>query len=152
MITYSLYGDVPKYVQGAVRNAELVASVFPGWTARFYTDLATVPPPIVSALRANGAEVVPIDMSKHGKQSMFWRFWAAADPAVERFISRDVCTHGSNVHTEHARAWAASHVCTARVCTARVCMACTGRLAADGARRDGGGAVGGERPRLPRRS
>jgi hypothetical protein len=28
-------------------------------------------------------------MAKHGNQSMFWRFWAAADPTVERFISRD---------------------------------------------------------------
>ena len=71
---------------------------------------------------------------------MFWRFWAAADPAVERFISRDVCTHGSNVHTEHARAWAASHVCTARVCTARVCMACM-RLAL------GAGAVPSSHPK-----
>ena len=29
-------------------------------------------------------------MAKYGSQSMFWRFWAAADPTVERFISRDV--------------------------------------------------------------
>ena len=75
---------------GAVRNAELISSVFPGWTARFYIDLGTVPAAVVNALRKNGAELVPIDMAKHGTQSMFWRFWAAADPDVERFISRDV--------------------------------------------------------------
>ena len=90
VITYSLYGKTPKYVKGAVRNAELISSIFPGWTARFYIDMSTVPEEIVTQLKAANAELVPIDMSKHGTQSMFWRFWAAADPTVERFISRDV--------------------------------------------------------------
>ena len=75
---------------GAVRNAERIGAVFPGWTARFYIDLSTVPADVVRQLRSHGAELVPIDMSKHGTQSMFWRFWAAADATVERFISRDV--------------------------------------------------------------
>ena len=90
MITYSLYGKTPKYVLGAVRNAERISTVFPGWTARFYIDMGTVPSEVVSALQKTGAELVPIDMARHGSQSMFWRFWAAADPTVERFISRDV--------------------------------------------------------------
>jgi len=90
VITYSLYGDAPKYVKGAVRNAELINSTFPGWKARYYIDLASVPSDIVASLRSLGAELVPIDMAKHGNQSMFWRFWAAADPTIERFISRDV--------------------------------------------------------------
>ena len=90
VITYSLYGKTPKYVLGAVRNAERISTVFPGWTARFYIDMGTVPSEVVSALQKTGAELVPIDMARHGSQSMFWRFWAAADPTVERFISRDV--------------------------------------------------------------
>ena len=90
LITYSLYGANPKYVNGAVKNAQMLGKVFPGWQARFYTDLGTVPAHIQSALLAAGAEIYPIDMAKYGSQSMFWRFWAAADPTVERFISRDV--------------------------------------------------------------
>ena len=90
VITYSLYGKTPKYVLGACRNAELIGQVFPGWTARFYIDLDTVPAIVVKELKSHGAELVPIDMSRYGSQSMFWRFWAAADPTVERFISRDV--------------------------------------------------------------
>jgi hypothetical protein len=77
-------------VLGAVRNAELISQIFPGWTARYYVDLVSVPSEIVAALRKLGAELVPIDMARHGNQSMFWRFWAAADPTIERFISRDV--------------------------------------------------------------
>ena len=90
LITYSLYGSSPKYCNGAVKNAQTIGRVFPGWQARFYTDVSTVPSHIQSALRAAGAEIVPIDMAKYGSQSMFWRFWAAADRDVARFISRDV--------------------------------------------------------------
>ena len=90
LITFSLYGANPKYVNGAVKNAQMLGKVFPGWQARFYTDLGTVPAHIQSALLAAGAEIYPIDMAKYGSQSMFWRFWAAADKDVERFISRDV--------------------------------------------------------------
>ena len=66
MITYSLYGANPKYVNGAVKNAQMVGSVFPGWTARYYTDVDSVPPAIQAALREAGAEIVPIDMAKCG--------------------------------------------------------------------------------------
>ena len=90
VITFSLYGRTPKYVLGAVRNAELISQIFPGWTARYYVDVLSVPSEIVAALHKLGAELVPMDIARHGNQSMFWRFWAAADPTVERFISRDV--------------------------------------------------------------
>jgi len=90
VISYSLYGASPKYVEGAVRNAELVRQVFPGWTARFYIDAATVPAEAQQRLAALGAELAPVDMAARGHQSMFWRFFAAADGGIERFISRDV--------------------------------------------------------------
>ena len=70
VITYSLYGTIPKYVEGAVKNARLIGAIFPGWTARFYADESTVPPRILAELRELGAEIVPIDMAKHGHQSM----------------------------------------------------------------------------------
>jgi hypothetical protein len=89
VIAYSLYGDRPKYVDGALRNAELVQRVFPGWIARFYVDSRTVPLRVLRGLRARGAEVVEVDTSKVRDQHMFWRFWVAADPTVDRYISRD---------------------------------------------------------------
>ena len=36
VISYGLYGDDPKYIIGAIRNAELVPTYFPGWEMRFY--------------------------------------------------------------------------------------------------------------------
>ena len=71
--------------------------------ARFYTDLASVPGHYLRALRRAGADIYPVDMTKYGNQSMFWRFWAAADTAVERFISRDVLLHvDAHMCTMHA--------------------------------------------------
>jgi hypothetical protein len=90
VIAYSLYGSSPKYCEGAVRNAELIGSVFPGWTARFYVDGRTVPAQVIGRLRALGAEIVEVDTTAIRDQHMFWRFWAAADPTVDRFICRDV--------------------------------------------------------------
>jgi len=36
IVAFSLWGNNPKYTVGAVRNAELTPSIYPGWTARFY--------------------------------------------------------------------------------------------------------------------
>lgn len=90
VIAYSLYGDKRKYCAGALRNAELVGSVFPGWVARFYVDARTVPAGVLAGLRARGAEVVEVDTHGMRAQHMFWRFWVAADGTVDRFICRDV--------------------------------------------------------------
>ena len=58
--------------------------------------------------RAAGAQIVPIDMARYGNQSMFWRFWAAADPTAERFISRDVDSRLMARDYEAVRRWIAS--------------------------------------------
>ena len=34
VISYSLYGTNPLYIEGAVRNVRLLPSIYPGWTAR----------------------------------------------------------------------------------------------------------------------
>jgi len=88
VISYGLYGSNPKYVTGAIRNAELVPVYFPGWTARFYVD-NTVPKHILDTLRAKGAEIVNVPDIKGNIAGMFWRFLVADDPTVDRYIVRD---------------------------------------------------------------
>ena len=105
LITFSMCRKTPTYVNGAVANAELIHTVFPGWTARYYLDTATVPAWAQAKLRAAGAQIVPIDMARYGNQSMFWRFWAAADPTAERFISRDVDSRLMARDYEAVRRW-----------------------------------------------
>ena len=87
LICYSLWGDDPKYTIGAIKNAEQIKEIYPGWIARFYCG-TSVPKDIVSQLDKLDAEIVY--MPEEGDWSgMFWRFSAIADPDVEVMLSRD---------------------------------------------------------------
>lgn len=87
VVSYSLWGNNPKYNIGALRNAELVSKLYPGWQARFYVGTNT-PVETINGLHKCGAHV--IDMKKPGDWTgMFWRFEAASDPDVDVMISRD---------------------------------------------------------------
>ena len=87
VVSYGLYGSNPKYIDGAVRNSELVKIYFPGWVCRFYVD-GTVPQPKIAELTANGAEIIPISNIKGGIAGMFWRFMVADDNTVAQFITK----------------------------------------------------------------
>ena len=89
VISFSLYGNNPKYVQGAIENAKLRDTYFPGWTLRYYV-LPSFPAEKIKELKELGAEVEhPPDELSDETSGMFWRFLAADDPQVERFIFRD---------------------------------------------------------------
>ena len=38
IISFSLFGNKDIYLIGALENAALVDSIYPGWVARFYVD------------------------------------------------------------------------------------------------------------------
>lgn len=87
VVSYSLWGNNPKYNIGALKNAKLVSELYPGWQARFYVGTNT-PVETINGLHERGAHV--IDMKKPGDWTgMFWRFEAASDPDVDVMISRD---------------------------------------------------------------
>ena len=92
MVSFGLYGTDRKYVEGAVRNAELAETYFPGWVCRFYVSPSGgVPLEDLDRLRELGAEVVepPGDLLEGEAAGMFWRFLVADDESVGRFIVRD---------------------------------------------------------------
>lgn len=88
VIAFSLWGSGGEYLAGAVENAELVGTVYPGWTARFYVD-STVPQPVVGVLKKLGAEIVDRPKPPQAARGAFWRFEAANDPTIDRFLCRD---------------------------------------------------------------
>jgi len=107
IIAFSLWGDRPFYTEGAVANAELQPKIYPGWTCRFYVD-RSVPADILARLEGHGAEVVPMTMTQGPFEGLFWRFLAADDPAVDRFLCRD-CDARLNTQEQAAvAAWLAS--------------------------------------------
>ena len=88
IISFSLWGQDPKYVIGALRNAELAKEIYPGWIARFYTA-ASVPPQIINTLSSHSHVQVVHKPSWGDWKSMFWRFEPASEEDVEVMISRD---------------------------------------------------------------
>ncbi len=103
LICYSLWGKDPKYTIGAIRNAEQIKNVYPGWIARFYCG-TSVPDDITSQLLDLGAEVTL--MPEEGNWSgMFWRFAAIAEPDVEVMLSRDTDSRLTNREALAVNQW-----------------------------------------------
>ena len=106
IVSFSLWGDNPKYTIGALYNAELVSEIYPGWTARFYVGKST-PINVGKKLEKLGSEVVYMD--DHGNWTgMFWRFYPAGESDVEIRISRDTDSRLSFREKEAVDAWLAS--------------------------------------------
>mmetsp|Transcript_36783 Transcript_36783/g.68417 ORF Transcript_36783/g.68417 Transcript_36783/m.68417 type:complete len:549 (-) Transcript_36783:26-1672(-) len=88
VISFGLYGKTPKYTHGAVRNAELAVTYFPGWVCRFYVT-SDVPADVISRLRELNAEIEHIPDGMGYSSGMFYRFLVAADSTIDRYIIRD---------------------------------------------------------------
>jgi len=87
VISFSLWGQDPKYLAGALANVTLAAQHFPGWRCRFYHD-DSVPADILRQLEQLGADLVEQPRGQDW-DGLFWRFLAATDPQVEVMLSRD---------------------------------------------------------------
>ena len=88
IISYSLWGDNPKYTTGAIRNAELAQDIYPGWISRFYIG-DTVPEKIRNDLKEIPNTEVVIVNENNNWTGMFWRFSCSYDPNVNISIFRD---------------------------------------------------------------
>lgn len=129
VISFSLWGNNPIYTQGAIRNAILAMTLFPGWTCRFYIGQSTdfkVTEDLIG-LTDKWTRFVRVENSwqpmcgkGHGDttnieiyhvpeegdwRGMFWRFEPASDPNVEAMISRDCDSRLSNREVAAVNAW-----------------------------------------------
>jgi len=110
VVSFSLFGGASRYVSGALRNAELLPVLYPGWKGRFYCD-DTVPEEVRRGLRERGCEVVLMPPPKRFYEGLFWRFRVWEDPHVKRFLVRD-CDSLVNVKERVAvDAWLQSGRC-----------------------------------------
>lgn len=88
IISFSLWGENPKYTIGAIKNADLALSIYPEWICRYYVGLST-PEDIVDELQKRQNTEI-IKMNEQGEwNSMFWRFLPVGDEDVEIMLSRD---------------------------------------------------------------
>jgi GT2 family glycosyltransferase len=88
VISFSLWGNDPSYAEGTMANVLLAHEVYPGWVCRVYCG-PDVAPEVVRELEGRGAQC-PIVRDVRGPwHGLFWRFYAASDPAVSVMLSRD---------------------------------------------------------------
>ena len=103
IVAYSLWGDHPMYWVGSLRNIEQVSKYFPGWICRFYID-KNCKKELIDTIKGDNVEVVLVD-SKDSFHGMFWRFWAAEDPEVDIFLSRDCDSRFSDREVSAINEW-----------------------------------------------
>lgn len=85
-VSFSLWGDKPIYNIGAIRNSELMSSIYPDWKMiLYYND--TVPINTLKDLEKN--DVILVNMTSSEIFGAFWRFFAVDIPDCEYAIFRD---------------------------------------------------------------
>lgn len=92
IISFSLWGNNVKYLQGALENILIAKTLFPTWICRFYVH-SGVTLSTINHLQKEGAEIILKDeepfIAPMNAPGMFWRFEVLKDKDVERFIVRD---------------------------------------------------------------
>jgi protein O-GlcNAc transferase len=88
IISFSLWGDDPRYTDGAIRNAEIAKVVYPDWICRYHVGSNT-PHNILSQLREFKNVEIVLRGDSCDWTGMFWRFEDASDEEVDIMISRD---------------------------------------------------------------
>jgi protein O-GlcNAc transferase len=104
IISFSLYGNDPKYTTGAIRNAELAKSIYPGWTPRFYIG-RSVPFRITEILLQHEAEIVEKYNEPEDSRATFWRFEVFSDNNAEFAIIRDTDSRLNLREAEAVNEW-----------------------------------------------
>jgi len=99
VISFSLWGNDPKYSEGMVRNAELAKELFPDWECWVYVKRNGGFGPVSTFLELDNMDNVkfmPMHMNAGSQgfatddwRGMFWRFEPASNSDVEVMISRD---------------------------------------------------------------
>ena len=88
VISFSLWGNNPKYNVGAVRNAELAMEIYPGWTCMFFVN-KSVPESTKSNLNKFDHVIIKEMNDDDSWSNLFWRFSTCFDPNYDVSIFRD---------------------------------------------------------------
>jgi hypothetical protein len=106
IFAFSLYGNLPKYTEGAVQNAKNISENLIGWRAVFYVD-PSVETETLARLTSLGATVLIRNSDWH-RNGMFWRFRAFQD-FQESFIEiRDTDSQISRREFAAVQEWVSS--------------------------------------------
>jgi len=103
VVSFSLWGDNPKYCVGAIKNASLIKKIYPGWESWFYCG-SSVPQEVIDFIIKEGGKVF-LKSEQGDWTGMFWRFEPIAHPEVEIMISRDADSRVSERESFAVNSW-----------------------------------------------
>jgi hypothetical protein len=107
IISYSIWGDNPKYLVGALRNLEVNQVLLPNYISRFYIGSSTHQRYIDPLIESEKTEVIIVD-ENNSYEGLFWRFFAADDPDVNIMLSRDTDSRISKREVAAIQEWLSS--------------------------------------------
>lgn len=87
VISFCLYGTAKHYRVGAIKNAELCATIYPDWEVWFYVS-PTIPADVTDKLYELGCNVIIVE-APDDAFFMNYRFLPCADPEITHAIFRD---------------------------------------------------------------
>jgi len=105
IISYSLWGNNPKYTIGAIKNANLAEKFYPGWVCRFYCS-NNVPKNILEELEKNSEVIVCNDNPDWTFTTK--RFLPMSEDGIERIIFRDTDSRFSKREVDAVNEWIGS--------------------------------------------
>ena len=109
VISFSLWGDSPKYNVGAIKNAKLALACYNDWNCFFYCDSDSVPENTLRSLSEfKNSKVILLSSSKEAHHPMFWRFYAAAIQDCSHAIFRDTDSRLTQRESMAVQAWISS--------------------------------------------
>jgi len=101
IVSYSLFGNNPRYTVNAFVNVELCKQFYPDWECRIYYD-ETVPLSIITTLnKTDNIKLIKVTGSGHSRR--MWRFFAYDDCDI--FISRDIDSHITEREVSAVNEW-----------------------------------------------
>lgn len=105
VLSYSLWGNKPKYTFGAIANASDAKHIYPDFEVRFYVD-SSVPEPVIQRLLGLNAKVFKIDLGSNSSwDGLFWRYLPSIEQGVEVLISRDTDSRLSEREAASVEDW-----------------------------------------------
>lgn len=93
VISFSLWGDNPTYNIGAIKNAKLALTFYPGFECWFYIHKDSVPQKTIDELtKISNSKIIYKSGDLNKNKPMTWRFESIDYPEVEINLSRDTDT------------------------------------------------------------
>lgn len=106
LISFSLYGNAPKYVLGLYENLDLAPEIYPGWDVRVYIERHHY---ATAKIRRRWPQVQVVEKPPTpGSSGMFWRLESVLDQAYSHVIVRDVDSRLSHRERSIVSDWIAS--------------------------------------------